>query len=338
MKQQKQTVSGKGTSFWNNNSLGRYLKQNYGILLALLALILLMSFASDVFLTKKNLINIFRQMSSYALLAFAISYCLIIGCIDLSVGANMAMAGIICAQMMTKFGFDFITAALVAVLAGMLCGFLNGFIVANTGMPPYIVTLAMQNACRGAAYLLAGGTGSAVKVNSDAFYQLGNGFLFGIIPIPVIIYLVLGLVLGIVLHYTVHGRHMYAIGGNKEAAMYVGVNIKKIQITTYVISGALAAMAGIITASRVYSGQPSAGDGYESNAIAAAVLGGTSFNGGRGTIEGTIIGVLVIQVITNGLNLLEVSTYWQWVAKGIVIMLAVYIDTMKQRRSGQLAA
>lgn len=325
-------------SFLNNNCIGRYLKKNYGILLALLALILLMSFASDVFLTKRNLVNIFRQMSSYALLAFAISYCLIIGCIDLSIGANMAMSGIICAQMMTMFGCNFIVASLVAILVGMFCGFLNGFIVANTGMPPYIVTLAMQNVCRGAAYLLAGGTGSAVKVNSDAFYQLGNGFIFGIIPIPVIIYLILGILLGVVLHYTVHGRHMYAVGGNKEAAMYVGVNIKKIQITTFIISGALAAIAGIISASRVYSGQPSAGDGYESNAIAAAVLGGTSFNGGRGTIEGTIIGVLVIQVITNGLNLLEVSTYWQWVTKGIVIMLAVYVDTMKQKRSGQATA
>lgn len=320
--------------FLNKNSIGKYIKNNYGVLLALLGLILLMTFSSEYFLTKNNIINVFRQMSPNALLAFAITFCLIIGCIDLSIGANMAMAGIICTQIMTMFEGNFILAFLIAVLVSVFFGFISGFIVANTGMPPYIVTLAMQLVCRGTAYLLAGGTGSAVKVDSKIFYEFGNGFVFKVIPIPVIVYLLIAVILGIVLHFTVHGRHMYAVGGNREAALYVGVNIKKIQIITFMLSGALAAIAGIITASRVYSGQPSAGDGYESNAIASAVLGGTSFHGGRGAIEGTIVGVLIIQVISNGLNLLEVSMYWQMVVKGIVIVLAVYADTLKQKKSG----
>ena len=314
----------------NNNPIGEYIKNNTGILIGLLVLTVGLSFASPYFLTVKNFSNVLRQATSNALLAYALTYVLIIGNIDLTVGSMVGIGSVLVATFIAVFGMPFLPSMLLTVLLGCGIGFINGFIVSNTVMPPYIITLAMQNILRGFAYLIAGGV--AIKVNNDAFYNFGNGYILGI-PIPVIVFAVIGVLLSIVLEQTVFGRHMIAVGGNIEAARYAGINIKKIKTIGYMISGSLAALAGVIVASRVYSGQPTAGSGFESDAIAAAVLGGTSFNGGRGSMGGTIIGILIIAILANGLNLLEVPYYWQTVVKGLVIMLAVYYDTEKQRKT-----
>ena len=320
----------KNSKLLDNNPIGRYIKRNAGILAGLLVLVIGMTFASPYFLTLSNFSNVLRQATSNALLAYALTYVLIIGNIDLTVGSMVGIGSVLVATFITNFGLPFIPALLLTVIFGCAIGFINGFIVSNTVMPPYIITLAMQNILRGFAYLIAGGV--AIRVNNDAFYNFGNAYILGI-PIPVIVFAVIGVILSIVLERTVFGRHMIAVGGNIEAARYAGINIKKIKTIGYMISGSLAALAGVIVASRVYSGQPTAGQGFESDAIAAAVLGGTSFNGGRGSIGGTIIGILIIAIVANGLNLLEVPYYWQTVVKGLVIMLAVYYDTEKQRRT-----
>lgn len=310
-----------------SNPIARYFKANLGIILGFMALVVILTITSPYFLTVGNFTMVLRQVTSNALLAFSITFCLIIGCIDLTIGSQVGLGGVLIAFFLTNFNLGFIPALALTVLVGALCGCVNGIIVSRTNIPPYIVTLAMQYILRGAAYLVAGGV--AIKVANDSFYSFGNGFVLGI-PIPVIIFAVIGILLTLLLTKTVFGRHMFAIGGNKEAATYTGINIKKVQVITYIISGSLAALAGIIVASRVYSGQPTAGVGFEADAIAAAVLGGTSFNGGRGSIGGTVIGILIIGVVANGLNLLEIPYYWQMVIKGAIIMLAVYFDTQKQ--------
>lgn len=313
----------------SKNPVAKYLRNNMGIIIGLLTLVIILSIASPYFLTKINFTNVLRQVTSNALLAFAITFCLIIGCMDLTIGSQVGLSGVLVAYCMVNLNFGFIPSMFVALAVGTGCGFINGFIVSRTQIPPYIVTLAMQNVLRGAAYLIAGGM--AIKVTNDFFYNFGNGYILGI-PIPVIIFAVMGIILSIILERSVYGRRMFAVGGNKEAAEYTGINIKSVQVRTYMISGFLAALAGIIVASRVYSGQPTSGTGFEADAIAAAVLGGTSFNGGRGSIGGTVIGILIIGVVANGLNLLEIPYYWQMVIKGLIILLAVFFDTRKHAK------
>ena len=167
---------------------------------------------------------------------------------------------------------------------------------------------------------------------TEAFFAYANNRLFGIIPYPLLIIVGVGIILHIIMSRTVFGRHMYAVGGNQATAIYSGVNVKRVRVVVYTISGLLAALAGTITASRVFSGQPTVGVGFEGEAIAAAVLGGTSFTGGKGTIPGTIIGILVMGVMSNAMNLLEISYYWQLVVKGLVILIAVYADTVKRAK------
>ena len=313
----------------SKNPVAKYLRNNMGIIIGLFTLVIILSIASPYFLTKVNFTNVLRQVTSNALLAFAITFCLIIGCMDLTIGSQVGLSGVMVAYCMVNLNLGFIPSMCIALAVGAGCGFINGFIVSRTQIPPYIVTLAMQNVLRGAAYLIAGGM--AIKVTNEFFYNFGNGYILGI-PIPVIIFAVMGIILSIVLGRTAYGRRMFAVGGNKEAAEYAGINIKSVQVRTYMISGFLAALAGIIVASRVYSGQPTSGTGFEADAIAAAVLGGTSFNGGRGSIGGTVIGILIIGVVANGLNLLEIPYYWQMVIKGLIILLAVFFDTRKHAK------
>ena len=221
-------------------------------------------------------------------------------------------------------------AIIIVLFIGLIVGGTNGVIFAYTGMPAYVITLAMQNVLRGAAYLM--NDGATISCRSDTFFAYANNRLFGLIPNPLLIIVGVGIILHIIMSRTVFGRHMYAVGGNQATAIYSGVNVKRVRIVVYTISGVLAALAGTITASRVFSGQPTVGVGFEGEAIAAAVLGGTSFTGGKGTIPGTIIGILVMGVMSNAMNLLEISYYWQLVVKGLVILIAVYADTVKRAK------
>lgn len=311
-----------------DNPLGSFVKRNMGILIGLVVLFLFLSVATDSFLSTKNMLQVLRQICINGLLAFGMTFVLIIGGIDLTVGSVVAISGVSVVIMLNS-GVPLPVALVVALLLGAIVGLLNGGIIALTGMPPFIVTLSLQGTIRGIAYVIT--DGRSVSCDNAVFNAIGNGYLFGI-PIPIYIVAFVMIVISILLYYTRFGRRMYAVGGNITAAGFSGIHVKKIMVQVYVLSGVLSALAGIILASRMYSGQPASGQAYESDAIAAAVLGGTSFNGGIGTVGGTLIGALVIGFLTNGLNLLHISSYVQMIIKGLVIIGAVGIDILKNRK------
>lgn len=314
-----------------SNPIVGYLKRNAGILIGLMALFLFLSFFTDSFLKVSNLMQVLRQICINALLAYGMTFVLIIGGIDLTVGSVVGASGVMMVILLNN-GFHIAVAFLLSIAVGAFVGLINGSITALTGMPPFIVTLSMQGSIRGIAYVIT--DGRSVACESSAFDAIGNGKIFGV-PMPIYIVIITTIIISIILYYTKFGRRMYAVGGNVVAAKFSGIHVKKITIMVYIISGILSALAGIILASRMYSGQPTAGQGYESDAIAAAVLGGTSFNGGIGTIGGTIIGALVIGFLSNGLNLLHVSSYVQMIIKGIVIIVAVGIDIFKNHNKAK---
>lgn len=309
------------------NGVVDFVQRNMGILIGLVALSIFLSVSTTTFLTTKNLISVLRQICVNTLIAFGMTFVLIIGGIDLTVGSVVGACGV-AVVILINSGVPVLPAVVLAVLLGALIGLLNGTIIAYTGMPPFIVTLSLQQTIRGFAYIFTEGRSIACK--NQMFDFLGNGYILGI-PVPIVIVFGVMILISIVLYLTKFGRRMYAIGGNVNAAKFSGIKVKSITVRVYMISAMLSALAGIILASRMYSGQPTAGNGYESDAIAAAVLGGTSFLGGIGTVGGTIIGSMVIGFLNNGLNLLHVSSYMQMVIKGIVIITAVGIDLFKKR-------
>ena len=305
-----------------------YFKENLAILVAFIILCVGLSIATPAFFTKDNILNVLRQVATNSNLAIGLTMAIIIGGIDLSVGAILAFSGLLCASFISD-GMNLGLAVLLAFTLGALFGLLNGLIIAYTNMPPFVVTLATQNIARGIVNVYA--NGQPISARNPVFNFLGVGYFLGI-PLPVIYSFVLLAVMILILGRSKFGRQLYAVGGNKEAARFSGINIKKVKIIVYTLCGALASFSGIILAARMYSGQPTAGDGFELDAIAASVLGGVSFSGGVGKLGGTIIGVLVLGVLTNGLNLLNINSFWQYIIKGIIILLAVYLDILKKRR------
>ena len=305
-----------------------YFKENLAILVAFIILCVGLSIATPAFFTKDNILNVLRQVATNSNLAIGLTMAIIIGGIDLSVGAILAFSGLLCASFISD-GMNLGLAVLLAFTLGALFGLLNGLIIAYTNMPPFVVTLATQNIARGIVNVYA--NGQPISARNPVFNFLGVGYFLGI-PLPVIYSFVLLAVMILILGRSKFGRQLYAVGGNEEAARFSGINIKKVKIIVYTLCGALASFSGIILAARMYSGQPTAGDGFELDAIAASVLGGISFSGGVGKLEGTIIGVLVLGVLTNGLNLLNINSFWQYIIKGIIILLAVYLDILKKRR------
>lgn len=306
-----------------------YFRANIGVLIGLFALMAILSVTTSSFLTVGNFVTVLRQISMNALLAIAITYTIITIGVDLSIGSTVALGGVVVTLCIAN-GIPVILSIIIALAAGSLIGLANGFIISRTGMPQFIVTLAMQNVVRGLAYIVT--DGKSIRSTNETFNSIGNGSIFGV-PIPIIIMIVLMLVFAAILNKTRFGRHMYAVGGNKEAAVYSGINVKNTQMMVFVIAGFLASFAGIILASRLYSGQPMVGVGFEGDAIAASVLGGVSFSGGSGTIGGAMIGVLLIGVLNNGMNLLKIGYYWQLIAKGLVILIAVYFDLNKKKKA-----
>lgn len=303
-----------------------YFKTNYGVLIGFVALCLILTFTTDSFFKMSNIINVLRQVSINGIIAVGITCVILIGGIDLSVGSIVGASGTLAVMLIMK-GVPLPLALLAGVLSGALFGFINGYVIAKTGMPYFIVTLATQTVVRGIGYIFT--DGYPITSDSKVFNDLGNGYV-GPIPVPVIIMVVILIIFAILLSKTRFGRHMYAVGGNREAARFSGVDVKKVQMIVFTLSGVLSAIAGIILAARLNSGQPTVGVGFEGDAIAASVLGGVSFAGGVGTIGGTLIGILIIGVLNNGMNLLKISFYYQLVSKGLVILGAVYFDTVKK--------
>lgn len=310
----------------NGNALVMMLKGNIGIICVFLLLSIILSLATPYFLTRDNIISVLRQISNNIYLALGMTLVIILGGIDLSVGSIVAMCNTLIVGFMVTNGIPMIPAILIGFLLGTLCGFLNGFFITFFRLPAFIVTLAMMNIAKGVAYVYSGGR--STRIVADAFNAIGTGYL-GFLPLPVLYMLVLIVVFTLLLNNTRFGTYVYAIGGNREAAHLSGVPIKSVEIGVYTISGFLSAFAALVLCSRMYSGQPAVGSGYEMDAIAACVLGGVSMQGGIGRISGTIFGAIVIGIISNGLNLIGVSSFWQDIFKGVIILIAVLIDSQK---------
>ncbi|OUM90076.1 MAG: ribose ABC transporter permease [Caldibacillus debilis] len=301
--------------------------QKMGPLLGLLLIVIVLTILSPNFLTATNILNVFRQVSINALLAFGMTYVILTGGIDLSVGSILALCSALAAGFMTD-SMDPVLAVSAGLVLGALMGAANGFVIAKGKVAPFIATLATMTIFRGLTLVYTEGRPITGFSDSVAFKMIGRGYFLGV-PVPVYIMLAIFLILYLVLKKTTFGRGVYAVGGNEEASRLSGLNVDRIKIGVYTISGLLSAFAGIILASRLNSAQPTAGISYELDAIAAVVIGGTSLSGGRGRIAGTLIGALIIGVLNNGLNLLNVSSFYQQVVKGGVILLAVLLDRKK---------
>lgn len=298
-----------------------------GPLLALIVLIIFVSILSPSFLSLTNLMNLMRQVSINALIAFGMTFVIITGGIDLSVGSTLALSSAIMAGMIVN-GIDPLIAMTVSLIAGFILGAVNGLLITKGKLVPFIATLATMTIYRGATLVLTDGKPITGLDETFVFQFMGRGYFFGI-PFPIVITLVVFALLFVLLHKMSFGRKTFAIGGNEKASFIAGVKSNKIKIFVYSISGVLASLAGIILTSRLNSAQPTAGESYEMDAIASVVLGGTSMSGGKGRIFGTLIGALIIGTLNNGLNLLGVSTFYQQIVKGIVIIIAVLIDRRK---------
>ena len=303
--------------------------EKLGPFFALLVICAGLALTSPTFLSIGNLMDVMRQVSINAVIAFGMTLVILLGGIDLSVGSILAVSSVVTAGFM-RTGCDAVLATLAGILSGALMGSLNGVLIAKGKVAPFIATLGMMTLLRGASLVMSKGS-PITGFSSDFFAILGGGYIARSIPVPVVSMLAIFALFWFVLKQTVFGRHVYATGGNAEAAMLSGVNTDRIQILVYTISGAMAAIAGLILTSRLNSAQPTAGAGYELDAIAAVVLGGTSLSGGRGWIFGTLVGALLIGVLNNGLNLLSVPSFYQQVIKGAVILLAVLLDRAGKR-------
>jgi ribose transport system permease protein len=295
--------------------------------MVLVALVILMSVMAPNFNRVDNLLNIARSISVNAILAAGLTFVILTGGIDLSVGSIVAVSGVV-AVVAAIAGWPAPMAILAGMAVGAACGLVNGALTAYLALAPFIVTLGTMTFLRGLAYTITEGQ---PIVSSDLnFRAMGNGYLGGI-PIPVLVMLVVYVVAWFVLERTRYGRHVYAVGGNAQAAKLAGVRVNRVTTSVYVAAGACAGLAGVIFAARVISAQPTAGTGYELDAIAAVVLGGTSLAGGRGRIIGTLVGSVILGVLSTGLILLNVPFFTQLLIKGVVIILAVAIDSLKQR-------
>lgn len=319
-------ISSKVENSKNKNINVKELLVKYKSLLGLLLLIAIVSVINPSFISVKNIMNILRQTSVNAVIAAGMTFVILTGGIDLSVGSILGISGAVCASLLVS-GQNMVISVIAALLVGAAVGFINGFIIAKGKLQPFIATLATMTVLKGVTLVYTNGNPITLGSNELAmsFGKIGGGTIFGI-PTPALIMIVVFMVCYYILHNTKMGRYTYALGSNEEATKLSGLNTDKIKIWVYTISGILASVAGVIITSRLYSAQPTAGAGYELDAIAAVVLGGTKLAGGKGKIAGTIIGALIIGVLSNALNILDVSSYYQTMVKGAVILLAVLLD------------
>lgn len=299
-----------------------------GILLVFIVVCVIFGILNPVFFNPLNIINVIRQVSIIGVMAVGMTLVILLGLIDLSVGSIVVFAGIIAAGFQVKWGGSLFLSLVIPLLVGAGIGYFNGYVSTKGGIHPFIVTLGSMSIFRGATLLIA--QGKPISGMSPAFRFIGAGMI-GPIPFPVILFLGCVIIFGIMLKRTVFGRYIYAIGGNQEAALLSGIMVDRVKILTYTILGTLSGLSALILTSRLNSGELVAGQGYELDVIASVVIGGTSMMGGEGGVYGTLIGALLIGVISNGLNLLGVQPYWQMMVKGTIIILAVLMDRMKRR-------
>ena len=311
--------------------------QTYGIVIALVLTCVALTILNEFFLTPRNIVNVLRQTSINGILAIGLTFVILARGIDLSVGSVVALAGVVAASLATTSGgaavaggpYPVAVALAVGVIVGALAGAVSGAVVARFNVPAFVATLGMLSAARGLTLLYS--DGRPIPSLTPEFRWIGTGDLLGV-PMPVVLFAAVFLVAWYVLAQTRFGRHVYAAGGNPHAATVSGVNVTRIRFLVFVISGALAGLAGMILAARTGSALPQAGVAYELDAIAAVVIGGTSLAGGVGRVTGTLIGALLIGVVNNGLDLMGVESYYQLVIKGTLIVAAVMLDQTRNRR------
>lgn len=306
----------------NARSIGAFLSK-YGIYFAFVLLAGTMAVVSPAFRTLSNFENILQQISVNGIISVGMTLVIITEGIDLSVGSVLALSAVVATSFAHPGSHPLIVAIALGVLAGLVCGVINGVLIAKKRLAPFIVTLGMMTVARGAALVYT--SGRPVINLGDGYNEIGSGGIADI-PYSALIFFAVVLLGVFILHYTRFGRYVYAVGGNELAAKVSGVNTDRILIVVYGLAGALAGLAGIVLSSRVMSGSPATGAGYELDAIAAVVIGGTSLSGGIGSMAGTVVGVLIIGVMNNGLDLLNVTSYWQQIVKGLIIVLAVLLD------------
>ena len=299
-----------------------------GIILVIIVVCIFMTFRSDNFMTPNNILNILRQISVYGILACGMAFAMMTGGIDLTVGSVAGVSGAITALLVTETSVGLVPAILISLVAGAFMGWISGFIISKSGIPPFIMTLGMQITLRGVCYLICDGKPIGNLPKNMTYLGLGN-----ILNIPVPIYFMVGtfIIVGIILAKTSFGRSVYATGGNYQAAFHSGINAKRVIMVAYVISGICAALAGVILAARNASAQPTGGNTFETEAIAACAMGGVSFSGGKGAVMGIFFGALLMGIINNAMNLMYISSYWQQVVKGVIIVLSVLYSIYNSR-------
>ncbi|MDK0630818.1 ribose ABC transporter permease [Clostridium perfringens] len=299
----------------------------YKSLIGLVLLCIVITIVTPNFLSISNITNVFTQVSVNAIIAIGMTFVILTGGIDLSVGSTLAISGAVGASIVKSTGNVFL-AIIVAAVIGIAVGLINGLLVSKGKLQAFIVTLATMTIFRGATLVFTDGT--PISKLPEAFVKIGNGKL-GFMPIPVIITIIIAIIAVYALSQTRFGRYLYALGGNEDASRLSGINTDKIKTLVYVVSGFASAIAGVIITSRIGSASPNAGTEFELDAIAAVVIGGTSLAGGEGTITGTLIGALIIGVLNNGLNLMNVSPFYQSIVKGLVILIAVLLDKKSRK-------
>ena len=299
----------------------------YKSLIGLVLLCIVITIVTPNFLSVSNITNVFTQVSVNAIIAIGMTFVILTGGIDLSVGSTLAISGAVGASIVKSTGNVFL-AIIVAAVIGIAVGLINGLLVSKGKLQAFIVTLATMTIFRGATLVFTDGT--PISKLPEAFVKIGNGKL-GFMPIPVIITIIIAIIAVYALSQTRFGRYLYALGGNEDASRLSGINTDKIKTLVYVVSGFASAIAGVIITSRIGSASPNAGTGFELDAIAAVVIGGASLAGGEGTITGTSIGALIIGGLNNGLNLMNVSPFYQSIVKGLVILIAVLLDKKSRK-------
>lgn len=307
-----------------------FFKRNIGTIIGLILLIIVVSVSTPRFLTSSNILNLLKSNSVNAIISCGMLLAILMGEIDISVGSTVGLTGIIGAYMMTNMGLPVGVTIVICLAVGALVGIVNGIAISYLKIPAFVATLATQSIGRGLTEIISGGV--TIRVRDDSYTAMGNTSIGGISII--ILYAAVILVFTwFLLNRTRFGYYIYAIGGNKLAAQYSGVNVKKYNMLPYVLIGLFCGLSGVIWSARLGSAAATLGSGFEMDAIAAVVIGGTSMSGGVGTVGGTFIGVLIIGVITNGLNLMGINSFWQEVLKGIIILVAVVIDVVRKSRT-----
>lgn len=313
------------------NSIKKQFKenQNLGTIAALIILIVFVSVLNPAFLQVNNLLNLMRQLIINGFIALGMTFVILTGGIDLSVGSTLAFTSAIFAGLLQN-GMNTGLAIVITLALGLALGLINGLLITKGKLAPFIVTLATMTIFRGLTLVYMDGRPISGPKDNFAFQFLGKGQVFGI-PFQVILFLIVYIVLSTLLNKTSHGRKIFAVGGNEKASFISGIKIDKVKVLVYVISALMAVVSGLVLTSRLNSAQPTAGSAYEMDAIAAVVLGGTSMTGGSGSLTGTLIGILILGVLNNGLNLLGVSSFYQQIVKGVVILIAVLIDRKRNK-------